>query len=188
MTSVYLCFGEPRNGGSGIIEGPIPKVQLVRSVSVTPSRDFSRSLFQYFGLLGYWWPVHFLVDLEKESAIPSFQRQTFVFKTAQEDSAIRSVERKEIGFAEKIAALFVLFLQRFRILAKKTLGQRLAGQSLAGEQQQTLARLFLINGITVAVPCRRQSLTARLAQKLLQHFLPAEFAHHIFFELGPIRP
>jgi len=90
--------------------------------------------------------------LKKESAIaPS--RVTHSFSKQRRKTPPFGVSKEKKSGLRKDCSFSRAFSPTLRILAEKTLGQRLAGQSLAGEQQETLARLFLVNGITVAVPC-----------------------------------
>src|ERR1700687_1247196 len=151
-----------------------------------PDRDFLCVLCEDFWRFWNRRPLKFLIKLEEERAVTPFKGHTLLFKTAEEDTAVWGVEGKEIGLAKQIAALFVFFLERFGILAKETQSLLLAGQALARYQQETLTLLVLVDGVAVPVPRRGQSLGARLIEKLLQHFFPAEFAQDVFVELGPI--
>ena len=149
-------------------------------------RDFLHIFCKDFRLLRHRRPLQFFIEFEEQRAVATFERNALIFNAAEKDAAVRSVERKEVRPAKKIAALFVLFLQRFGILPEETLGLLLGGQPFARYQQETLRLLLLVNGVSVAIPRRGQGLGSRLTQKLLEHFLPAEFPHDVLFELSPV--
>src|SRR5712664_1781188 len=145
-----------------------------------PRCDFLDIFCEDLRLLRHGRPLQFLIESEEQRTVATFERNALVFKAAKKDAAVRSVERKEVRLAKKIAALFVLFLQGFGILSKETLGLLFGGQSFARYQQETLRLLLLVNSVAITIPRRGQRLGSRLAQELLEHFLPAEFAQGVF--------
>ena len=77
----------------------------------------------------------------------------------------------------------MFFLERFRILTKEARCMLLAVQLQASHQDELFVLLLFVENIAVAVPGCRHRLRAVLAEKLLQHFLPAEFTEGVLIEL-----
>ena len=126
-----------------------------------------------------------LVQFDKQGAISAFQSDALCSSAAQKNASVGRVKREKIRAAEKIAATFVLFLQQLGILTKEPDSIFLAGKMQTGDQQQSLGRLIFEKLIAISFPGGCERFGARVAQKLLQYFQPAEFTHKIFVEFFP---
>ena len=122
----------------------------------------------------------------KVSRVARFDREALQIDAAEENAASVRLKLEEIRAAVELCARLVLRFERFAVLAEKA--SRVFGRF---ERQVKDERCFLRlgvfkNGVAVAVPGGREGVSPLLVEKLLQHFLDAEFAHHVFLEQFPI--
>src|SRR4029077_16320171 len=79
--------------------------------SARADRDFLCTFCEDLRLLWNRGPLKFLVELEEERAVATFEGHALLFKTAEKDTAVGSVEGKKVGLANESTALFVFFFQ-----------------------------------------------------------------------------